>query len=149
MLSLLLSKWRLLSLAKRGGLLLLLSAAIAITGFTAGWKVSEWRNDSAQVDLMQLRMDRLHMELEEARAQAQRDEKRAASLSGLLEDIRRQRDLALDELDARPTLTRTVTKVLRDDCPVCNCPAFGADFRELWNDPTSARADRNSAPPAD
>lgn len=120
---------------------LIAGAAIAVLAFGAGWKVNGWKHDAALKDALEAQADQYREDLAEAQQAAELEEREAAKLSGRLEDIRRERDLALDELDARPTLTRTVTKVLRDDCPVCNCPALGADFRRLWNDPLGA-ADR-------
>lgn len=130
----LLKRWKLVAVS---GLLILALAA--------GWKIAGWRADAHRLDDLQAQVEQARADLAEAAAKAAEEREHAAEFSRLVADIRRERDLALDELDARPTLTRTVTKVLRDDCPVCSCPALGADFRLLWN---ANSADTDPAPAA-
>jgi type II secretory pathway pseudopilin PulG len=116
---------------------LIVGAVIATLALGAGWKINGWRNDAAKLDAVEAQIAQYREDLAEANAKAKVDADAAAELSDDLVDIRRERDIALDELDTRP-LTRTITKVLPDATP-CTCDALGVDFRRMWNDPTGSR----------
>lgn len=107
-------------------------AGLLLLALAAGWKINGWRNDAARLDEVQAQIEQARHELAVAALKAAEEREHAAEFSRLVSDIRRERDLALDELDTRPTLTRTITKVVDDGTP-CACDALGADFRVLWN----------------
>lgn len=116
-------------------------AAVLGLAIFAGWKINGWRNDSTELDELRGRVEASRQALVAAQGRAELERAEATTLSANLQLVRRERDTALSELDSRPTLTRTVTEVLREDCPVCNCDALGADFRLFYNRAGSGPAD--------
>lgn len=122
-------------------------AAVLIGGSILGWKVNGWRHDAAQLETLRAQVERARQELVAAEGRAAREREESRNVSLRLSRIRSERDRALDELDSRPTLTRTITEVVREDCPVCACDALGADFRLLYNRAGTGSADTEATPP--
>lgn len=122
MFSLLLSKWR----------LLVVVGAVAIA-FASGWKIAGWRHDAAIKDALEAQAMEFRSELAAAAVVADDERARAREFSLELRQIRRERDIALRELDELP-LTYPVPKVIDDDTP-CTCDALGTDFWLFFNAP--------------